>query len=201
MGFFSILFARQLLFGDGERCPREPQPSCLDARGCNDCSLRGPVLDRHARGADEAENKGAEDEGEQGQERFVSRPGAFPSDGDGAGRGGCAAGALLCPGAGDRLCRVAGGERSAVLAIQRAQAAGERGDGSERGACGGERSGAMAGPQPGAMCAALAEAAGLGQELYGEGSSFRQVSGCLQRAEASAAAPAPGSLPARCGVR
>lgn len=44
-------------------------------------------------------------------------------------------------------------------------------------------------------------AAGLGQELYGEGSSFRQVSGCLQRAEASAAAPALGSPPTRCGVR
>lgn len=48
----------------------------------------------------------------------------------------------------------------------------------------------MAGPQLGAMCAAPAEAAGLGQELHGEGSSFRQVSACLQRAEASAAAPA-----------
>lgn len=65
-----------------------PQPSCLDARGCNDRSFRGPALDRHAREADEAENEGAEDEGEQGHERFVSRDGSFPSDGDGGGRGG-----------------------------------------------------------------------------------------------------------------
>lgn len=87
-----------------------------------------------------------------------------------------------------------------MLAIQRAQAAGERGDGSERGACGGERSGAMAGPQLGAMCAAPAEAAALARELHGEGSPFRQVSGCLQRAEASAAAPALGSPPTRAGA-
>lgn len=59
----------------------------------------------------------------------------------------------------------------------------------------------MAGAQLGAMCAALAEPAGLGQELHGKGSSFRQVSGCLQRAEASAAAPALGSPPIRCGHR
>lgn len=57
----------------------------------------------------------------------------------------------------------------------------------------------MAGAQLGAMCAALAEPAGLGQELHGEGSSFRQVSGCLRWAEASAAAPALGSPPTRCG--
>lgn len=59
----------------------------------------------------------------------------------------------------------------------------------------------MAGPRLGEMRAALAEAAGLGQELHGEGSSFRQVSGCLQRAEASAAAPALGSPLTRCGIR
>lgn len=58
----------------------------------------------------------------------------------------------------------------------------------------------MAGPQLGAMCAAPAEAAGLARELRGEGSPFRQVSGCLQQAEASAAAPALGSSPTGAGA-
>lgn len=62
-------------------------------------------------------------------------------------------------------------------------------------------------PSHGQCAEALAEAASLvlqaaaGKELHGGGSSFRQVRGCLQRAEASAAVPALGSFPTWCGVR